>query len=98
MLQILQYYARYHSFRSRVSRFPSWARLILLIFALPGILAAALSILALIVSILALLLLTSPVYRLLAWLSGSGAPRMEPVDEQPPPARRHVDVTIIENP
>ena len=98
MLRFLHYFGRYQSFRTTFSGLPSWARLIVFIFALPGLLAALLSILALGVSILALLLLTSPVYRLLAWLTGSGAPRMEPVEVEEPPTRRHVDVKIVENP
>lgn len=99
MPNFLSLFSRYQSTRQNWGSLPSWARLILIIFALPGLLAAALSLLAMCVNILALLLLTSPVYHVLAWLTGvSGAPRMQPVDEQEPRVRRHVDVTIIEDP
>lgn len=50
----------------QVTALPAWARMILMILALPGILALALSVLAFLVSLLALLVLTVPVYRLLA--------------------------------
>ena len=63
MLQLLQYYGRWQGFRGRMSQLPAWARLILLLAALPGVLLIALSILAFLVSLLALLLLTVPLYR-----------------------------------
>ena len=89
-------------------RLPGWARFLVGIVALPGIVLVGLSILAFVVSVLALLVLTVPVYRLLAALTGRAGRTEMPVfsEEQPgvviedsqaePVARRHVDVTIIE--
>ncbi len=71
MERLWRYYGNYQSFRGRVTGLPPWARAIILIAALPGIAAIALSILALLVSILALLLLTVPLYRLLSAITGS---------------------------
>jgi hypothetical protein len=61
----------------RVRGLPGWARSVVFVFALPGILLGLLSVLVLLVSILALLLLTVPVYRLLKAATGDGAERVE---------------------
>src|SRR4051794_36142141 len=53
-----------------MAQLPSWARLILMLAALPGIVLIALSILAFLVSLLALLLLTVPLYRVLCAVLG----------------------------
>jgi hypothetical protein len=66
MFRFLQYYGHYQGFRSRVTQLPSWARLLLVIAAIPGALLLALSLMAFLVSLLALLLLTVPLYRLLS--------------------------------
>jgi len=70
VLQLLEYYGRWQGFKGKAAQLPSWARFILLIAALPGILLIALSILAFLVSLLALLLLTLPLYRFLTALCG----------------------------
>ena len=67
MLRFLHYFGQFQAFRGRMGGFPGWARVILLLFALPGLLLLGLSIVAVLVSILSLLLLTVPVYRLLSW-------------------------------
>src|SRR3954462_2330595 len=72
MERLWRYYSSYQSVRGRMGGLPTWARTILLIAALPGIAAIALSILAFIVSLLALLLLTVPLYQLLRALTGGG--------------------------
>ena len=107
MFQVFNYYSRFQGVRGQLGGLPQWARFVLALFALPGILLLGLSILALLVSILALLLLTAPVYRLLMYVTGSGAAETEqqgsatttmpptPTGE-PSPLRRHIDVTIIE--
>ncbi len=82
MLKLLQYYGKYQSARGVLGDMPAWARLILLIAAIPGLVLLALSLLAFGVSILALLLLTVPVYRILKSLTGSGS-TPEPVEEVP---------------
>ena len=70
MFRLLQYYGQYQGFRSRVTQLPAWARLLLVVAAVPGALLLALSLLAILVSLLALLLLTVPLYRLLSALFG----------------------------
>ena len=100
MLQYVQYFGRFQLFRGRVQGLPGWARVILGILAIPGVLLLCLSILAVLVSILALLLLTVPVYRLLSALL-LPSPASPEVNQQPEfvpvnPNRRHVDVKIVE--
>ena len=68
MYQLLQYYGRWQGFRGRFSGLPGWARFVVGIAALPGIILVGLSILAFLVSLLALLLLTVPLYRVLSAL------------------------------
>src|SRR2546421_4812490 len=70
MFRVLQYYGQWQGFRGRVTQLPAWARLLLMLAALPGIVLVALSILAFLVSLLALLLLTVPLFRLLSALCG----------------------------
>ena len=107
MYQFLNYYARFQGVRGQVGGLPAWARFVLGVVALPGILLAGLSILAFLVSLLALLLLTAPVYRLLLFVTGSATPERDqqhtvtarespPGMGEPSPGRRHIDVTIIE--
>jgi hypothetical protein len=86
MYRIFEYYSRYQTARGGFARLPGWARLIVGLFALPGIILVALSLLALAVSIAALSLLTIPVYRVLSAVTGTGAPDARPAvapgDEQ----------------
>jgi hypothetical protein len=70
MFRFLQYYGQWQGFRGRVTQLPAWARLLLTLAAVPGIVLIALSILAFLVSLLALLLLTVPLYRFLTALCG----------------------------
>lgn len=109
MLRFLQYFGQFQAFRGNLTRLPSWARFILFVLAVPGLVLLALSLFAVGVSILALLLLTVPAYRLLSGLAGQ---RVETTAESPGsmesifsampegltgnPARRHVDVKIVE--
>ncbi len=101
MLQYVQYVGQFQSFRGRVQRLPGWARFILFILAVPGILLLSLSILAGLVSISALLLLTVPAYRFLTAVL-VGRPLQTEVATQndfvssPPSGRRHIDVKIVE--
>ena len=93
MERLWRYYSNYQSFRGRMGGLPTWARTILLIAALPGIAAIALSILAFVVSLLALLLLTAPVYSALKSLtSRSVTSEMEVIS----PGAKRVDVRIVE--
>ena len=102
MTRFGHYYTQFDGFRGRLTGLPSWARTIVGLFAIPGLILITLSILAVIVSILALLLLTLPVYRLLSALTSVNHPvfpvsSAEPSDVfQPSPGRRHVEVKIVE--
>ncbi len=104
MIQFVNYYGRFAGMKGRVTTLPFIARLILVIFALPGVVLLGLSIVAFIVSLSALLLLTVPVYRLLSALF---LPRVEQQQRawaepefmnpvSPSPGRRHVEVKIVE--
>ena len=84
MVKVFQYYGQAQSLGGRLVGLPFWARLIMTIAALPGIVLLLLSLLAFGVSLLALLLLTVPVYRLLRALTGSSlqnSPSSETVSE-----------------
>ena len=97
MPDFFQYYGRAQSLRGNLGSLAPWARSIVAIFALPGILLAALSLLAFIVSILALLLLTVPVYRILQAVTASGGrPAVAAFDPEPSPGRKQVDVRVVE--
>ena len=86
--------ARLNQWRVGIIGWPPWARSILFLLALPGIVLIALSFLALLVSILALLLLTVPAYRLL-----NAVFRDEPEQraEDSPVHRRRVESTVVES-
>lgn len=98
MQQLFEYYGRFQGFRGNLLGLPAWARVILFILALPGILLLSLSIVAVVGSLAALFLLTVPVYRLLKALTDR--PRADSPSGDPvvigSPGRRHVDVRIIE--
>jgi hypothetical protein len=70
MFRLLEYYGRWQGFKSRTQQLPAWARFMLVIAAIPGVLLISLSLLALLVSIVALLLLTLPTLRIVTLLSG----------------------------
>jgi hypothetical protein len=70
MLQFIRYYGKYQDLRGSFGGLPGWAKGIVTLAAIPGVILALLSLLALLVSILALLLLTVPVYRLMVLISG----------------------------
>jgi hypothetical protein len=98
MQQLFEYYGRFQGFRGNLLGLPAWARVILFVLALPGIVVLALSIAAVLCSLAALFLLTVPAYRLLRALTDppqASAASMEPVVIDSP-GRRHVDVRIIE--
>jgi hypothetical protein len=110
MERLWRYYNSYQSVRGRMGGLPTWARTILLIAALPGIAAIALSILAFVVSLLALLLLTVPLYQFLRALtgepetdtagsvevmSGGGGP-FAPFGDVVGPGRKRVEATVVE--
>ena len=106
MFRLLNYYAQWQGFRGRVTQLPAWARLLLMLAAIPGILLIALSILAFLVSLLALFLLTVPVYRLVRWITagrqrssgvGQAVTVIDPADaDYGSPGRKPVQGTLIE--
>jgi len=95
MIEFTQYAGQFNTFRGRLTGLPQWARVIVGIFAIPGVLLAGLSLLWFLVSILALLILTVPVYLLLKLLTDP-APipdRIEPVQSS---GVKRVESTIVE--
>lgn len=101
MFQYVRYFNQAQGVRSRFGSLPGWARLLVMLAALPGIVLAILSLLALLVSILALLLLTVPVYRVLQTLcirpgQDDDVTVNVVVDPTDSPGRRQVDVKVIE--
>ena len=70
--QFSQYGNRLHVARQSYSGVPAWGRLVLAVFALPGILLLALSAAVFVLSMATLLLLTVPAYLLIARVAGSG--------------------------
>jgi len=74
MVDVFRSYQRFEGVRGNFGALPAWARFIVTLAALPGILALALSVLLVCASLLALLLLTVPVYialrGLIGWSSG----------------------------
>lgn len=98
MQQLFEYYGRFQGFRGNLLGLPAWARVILFLLAVPGILLLSLSIVAVVGSLAALFLLTVPVYRLLRAMTDrprEASPSAEPIVIGSP-GRRHVDVRIIE--
>ena len=101
MQQLFEYYGRFQGLRGNLFGLPAWARLILFILALPGILVLALSIVAVVCRLAALFLLTVPAYRLLRAVTQGPREAAVPMSPIGPvvidsPGRRHVDVRIIE--
>ena len=98
---MFEYYGKFQGMRGSLLGLPGWARGIIFVLAIPGILALALSITLVVCSLVALLLLTVPAYRILRGLTV----RPQAADVSPAagvaaavesPGRRHVDVRIIE--
>ena len=97
MFQYTRYYGQFQDLRGSFGGLPPWARSIVGIFAIPGIILILLSILAFVVSVLALLLLTVPVYSLLRTLTGAGpAATLEPTMSVSPGAKR-VEATVVDD-
>jgi membrane protein implicated in regulation of membrane protease activity len=103
MVRVVEYYSQFQGVRSRVTGLPSWARSLLFLASLPGVVLIALSFLAFLVSLLALLLLTVPLYRLLKLVTGTGGER--PVGETgtvvtdfASPGRKRVEATVTDAP
>lgn len=78
---------------------PAWARFVVFLAALPGVVLLCLSIAAVLCSLAALLLVTVPVYRLLRLLTHPAPANggWSPAAAVGSPPRRHVDVKIVES-
>ncbi|MGA2496604.1 MAG: hypothetical protein ABSH20_02615 [Tepidisphaeraceae bacterium] len=71
MQRIFHYYNRYTGIKGGITSLPAWAKSLVALAAVPGILLLVLSILAAVVSIAVLSLLTVPVYKLVSWVAGT---------------------------
>jgi hypothetical protein len=98
MIQFTQYYGRFQGMRGQLTGLPSWARTLVFLAALPGLVLLALSVLAFVVSLFALLLLTVPVYSVLRRVLGSGRPVPGVSDEPLGIGRRSkaIDSTVVD--
>ncbi|GIW75586.1 MAG: hypothetical protein KatS3mg104_0649 [Phycisphaerae bacterium] len=66
----IQQSPHFDRFTFGISQMPLWARIVLAVFLVPGMVMVGLSIILFLVSILALLLVTVPVYLFLRWITG----------------------------
>ena len=105
MYRVVEYYSQFKGVRSRVTGLPPWARFVLFLASLPGVVLIALSILAFLVSLLALLLLTVPLLRLLKLITGTedAAVESRPVAASAgfdfgSPGRKRVEATVTDAP
>ena len=99
MFQVFQQVGRFQTFRGDFGGLPPWARLIVFIAALPGIVLGVLSVVLFLVTILVLLLLTLPVYRLLRLVCSGGQNQQQvsvTVVRSDSPGSKPVDVKVIE--
>jgi len=93
MIEFTRYAGQVQGFGGQFTRLPSWARFIVGIFAIPGIVLAALSLLGFVVSILALSILALPVYLILKRLP---LPATISKDEPQSPGVKRVESTLVE--
>jgi hypothetical protein len=98
MIEFTHYAGRFNTFRGQLTGLPEWARVVVGICAIPGIVLAGLSLLGFLVSILALLILTVPVYLLLKRLTEPALTpdRIEPAPSVDSPGVKRVESTIVE--
>jgi hypothetical protein len=89
MPEFVHYYGQFNDLRGNFGVLPTWARTVVGIFAVPGMILLGLSILAVVVSLLALLLLTLPIYSLLQRLTW----RSPPMESE---GVKRVEATIVE--
>jgi len=102
MPRVFEYYTRFGEARAGFGGLPAWARFLLTLAALPGLVLAGLSVLAFVVSLAALLLLTLPLYGLLKVITGqrqresSEAGIVGSTGDSDSPGRKRVEATVIE--
>lgn len=100
MFQYTRYYGQFQDLRGTFGGLPPWARTIVGIAAVPGVVLILLSILAFVVSLAALLLLTVPVYSLLRTLTAGPIQSGEasvPAGYPASPGAKRVEATIIDD-
>jgi hypothetical protein len=90
---LFEYQGKINVVRGNLLGLPQWARGILFLVALPGMLAVALSFVLVVCSLAALLLVTVPVYSILRMLTAPPQARRADIESS---GSRHVDVKIIE--
>jgi hypothetical protein len=96
MIRFSQYYGRLDDVRGHLTGLPPWARVIVAIAAIPGLVLLLLSIVVFAVSLLALLLLAAPAYAGLRRLLGGGfAAQARPTEPAHSGAKR-VEATVVE--
>jgi hypothetical protein len=100
MIEFTRYAGTVRQWRGSWGGLPPWARAIVGVFALPGVILLALSFVGILVSLLALLVLTFPVY---VGLRSLTAPRRQVSDAEgglfvtgSSPGTRKVEATVIE--
>jgi hypothetical protein len=97
MIRIDHYVGQFQGLRGQLGGLPKWARMIVAIAAIPGMILLLLSMLAFAVSVLALLLLTVPVYAALRRLLVGGSPvQTERMRLDPSPGAKRVQATVVE--
>ncbi len=106
MLQFIKYYGKYQSVRGSLGGVPQWGRVLLTVVAIPGLLLAMIGAMVLIAGIGLVILLTVPMYRLIAMLrprptrSPQRSEDFVVTDAQGtvinPQPRRQVEVKIVE--
>ena len=102
MVNVVESFTKFRTVGGSWLGLPAWARFLMLIAALPGLVLIALSFLAFLVSLLALLLLTVPLYRLLKLITGTGDRPGETeataADGLDSPGRKRVEATVVDVP
>ena len=100
------YYASPGNFQSvrgdlltAVTGLPGWARAVVMVLAIPGLILSALSLVALMASMATVLLLTVPTYailrRLVGLFSNNAGPTQSAEQQTPRPSRR-IETTVVE--
>ncbi len=100
MSRFQAYVGRFDGMRGAVVGLPGWARSLVFIAAIPGLIIAALSIALLLFSILALLLLAAPVYSLLRQVTRTAPGEVETIgaigeqNERRPASARVIETDV----
>jgi hypothetical protein len=93
---LIQYLGRFERWRGALGELPGWARVLVFLAALPGLIVMALSAVGFVVSLLALLLLAAPVYQLVSRLSDWGPGPTGETGQPEPRGRRVVEARVVD--